>query len=441
MNARGVAAPKEYAVRQKRARRPKPVPDPSLAKHEQIGFDRKGLQDHGALEFDAASPPTLANEVLDGFCKEDFVFDGENPPAEWDEAYENMKPAFRLVSRWMTDPSFRSFWRTLLHGSVRGEDEDGAATPRDRHIELDNRKRNWQNQDMDVPMCFDCINHHFRFQTISHAWAETRSQSAPDAEIFESEAEVDPFNDRFDSVTFLHEDFFRLSYTDFPKATISQQLRFLYFLAVTVAHEVAHLVWQYVWARSSYQDEFYGPLVLKWEPYFHDDSFVPRGHPHNELGIVWECFMFGGRIQPLNQSFSPFVPDGLALLPMDMVRHTYFWDPQGRIAPLETHWISDQFSEAWWQKEGKMAARARRPGRPRLARIRATVNRTIDSSIFQNNEYDRGGAAQRVIEHIVGGSPGHRIVEDIDDTWMLTGVVEQLWQQPGLHQWQNMVII
>ena len=49
-------------------------------------------------------------------------------------------------------------------------------------------------------------------------------------------------------------------------------------------------------------------------------------------------------------SLSPFVPDELAVLPVDMVRNTYFWDPNCRIAPLRTPWISNQFSEAWWQR-------------------------------------------------------------------------------------------
>ena len=88
-------------------------------------------------------------------------------------------------------------------------------------IELD---EDWVNEDGDeeveIPDYFDCIEHHFRFLPRNHAWAETRSQLAPDA---------DDIGEWFTSVTFLDEGFLRPSCSDFPKATKSQQLRFLYF--------------------------------------------------------------------------------------------------------------------------------------------------------------------------------------------------------------------
>ncbi|MCJ1271885.1 hypothetical protein MMC22_011790 [Lobaria immixta] len=393
MVANGVVAPKEYAVRPKKAKKPQPEPDPNLTKHGQICFDRKGLQIGGALESDTAKPPTLANEVLKLYRKENVVQRRRGSPGN--------------PIRWEIELSDPVYW--------------GLEDP-----------------DFHVPDIFDCITHHFRFQPMSHAWAETRSQSVPHSPDEETLLDV-----CFTSVTFLHKDFLHLSYTDFPKATKSQQLRFLYFLAVTVAHEMAHLMWQHNWARNQANRWDNTETVLDWEPYFDDyhwgenhrdnRSYPPRSDFfHNELGIVWRRFMFGGRIQPLNQSLSPFVPDGLVVLPMDMVRHTYFWDPQCRVAALRTRWISDQFSEAWWQRKGKRGTLARRPGLPRLAPVRATVNRTIDSSVFQDNEYDIGGEAQQVVEHVLGGSPGHRVVESIDDTWLLIGVVRSFWVNPDM---------
>ena len=448
MTARGVLAPREYAVRQKKARKPKPAP--ALIKHEQIGFDRVGLQSSGALESDVAEPPTLDNEALEFFDKWRFIFpdgdpfndgffgsdmegevpdfDGGNPPAEWDEAYENMKPAFRLVSRWMTEPKFHSFWRMLFHGQVKTVHRSAHK----RRTMLDEKEIKYYEARRNTTDSFNNINHFFCFKPLSHAWAETRSQSVPVYVLDETEPDLGHLGGSFVSMTFLHEDFLRLSHTEFPHTTKSQQLRFLYFLAITIAHEMAHLTWQHAWALR--YDHEYGngnsaKKPLDWEPYFYLDDAIPRDYNHNELGIAWECFMFGGRIQPLNQSPSPFVPDGLAVLPMDMVRDTHFWDPQCRIAPLETAWISNQFSEAWWRRYGKSG----KPGRPRLAPVRATVNRTMDSDVFRNNEHDMGSEAQRVANHIVGGSPGHRFVEDRNDTWMLTGVVGSLWPRGRRH--------
>lgn len=63
------------------------IVDPSLLEamkkefgfDRQDGFDREELQDSGALESDAAEPPTLADEVHYFFRRENFVFNGQSP--------------------------------------------------------------------------------------------------------------------------------------------------------------------------------------------------------------------------------------------------------------------------------------------------------------------------------------------------------------------------
>lgn len=434
MTARGIAAPEVYAVRPKRVRNPgpprptlrrrrfKPKPASTKTMHGEIGFDRQELQDSGALEALAAESPTLANEILGLFHKKKFIFEGGAPPAEWDEAYENMKPAFRLASRWILDPAFRKFWNSLGRGKVEDLDH-----PREDFLRP---KRKVEFEGLgegeiaaaaeDTPGCFEryARQHHFRFRPVQHAWALTRSQSVPTPPDRFHWVPTQP--DRFNSVTILHDDFYYLSYTTFPKATESQQLRFLYFLAINLAHEMAHLLWQHREAKLGILQ--YSGSILDSEPFRFDCS-----DPHNELGISWECFMFGGRIQPLNQCATPFVPDGLAILHLDMVRDTLFTDIAPRIAPLLTDWISDQFAESWWNKRGRKAALARRPGRPGRALVRATVNRTTDSNVFLTNTYVESGDAAFVADHIVGGSPGHRLVQTLGDTWLLTGVAGSLW--------------
>lgn len=435
MTARGVVAPVEYAVRQKRARRPgirrprfKAKDNSTKTMHGQIGFDRQELQDSGSLESGAAKSPTLANVMHDFFAKEKFIFDWEETdlwPENWDEAYEVMKPAFRLVSRWITDPIFRSFWivlnfgkfEELDYGNLRTGDPVAYKVELSPHVDADELQELADR----LPTLFraSATHHYFRFRPLSHAWAETRSQSAFN-EDFDSDDDVMLRNTSttLSSVTFLHDDFLFLSRTHIQTATESQQVRFLFFLAVNLAHQLAHHMWQSRWALEN-PDQHHGQYAsLDWEPFLYERS---REDSHDELGILWERFMFGGRIQPLNQCPSPLAPDGLAILPLTMVTENPYADFGIGIAPLLTDWISDQFSETWWRKRGKKAAAARRPGYPRRALVRATVNRTTDSDVFQNHTYRKGGDSKFVADHVVGhthGTQGHRTVNWSDRVWL-----------------------
>lgn len=155
---------------------------------------------------------------------------------------------------------------------------------------------------------------------------------------------------------FLHDHFFTLSYTLFPKATKSQQLVLLFFLAVSLAHKLAHLVRQHVLAHSSHMSD--GNSILDWEPFFFG---IPD--PHDELGIAKEHLMFGGRIQPLNQSLSALVPDGLVILPLDMPRRPFYRDPPcrigGRKAAQRPNW-RDRPGILAWRRSGPRSIESRK---------------------------------------------------------------------------------
>ncbi|MCJ1470840.1 hypothetical protein MMC07_009487 [Pseudocyphellaria aurata] len=424
MTGRGETAPATYATRQPRSRgptaapRPRFRPRPAATKtmHGEIGFDRAELQDSGSLESPAAKSPTLANDIHRFFSKDKFIFDDGLPPY-WDEAYEAMMPAFRLVSRWLTDPRFRKFWNCLSFGEVRQVDQGNSLRGHDLsyEIELENpgADRLAEFEDMFPDTIDGCaVDHHYQFRPVADAWAESRSQTTPNGRR--------PTRWPFTSMTFLHEDFLLLSHTTFPAASKSKQVRFLFFLAVNLAHELAHVLWHYHWSLENNNAD--QKSILKWEPFFMNIK-----EPHDELGIAWEYFMFGGRIQPLNHTKTPFVPDGLVILPLDMVQERSYTSPLCQIAPLLTEWISDQFSENWWTKRSKKAARARLPGHPRRAPIRATVNRTTNSDVFVTNAYRNGEDSQFVANHVAGGCDGHRLVTSADTSWLFGGVVDSMW--------------
>ncbi|KAI9771579.1 MAG: hypothetical protein M1839_002772 [Geoglossum umbratile] len=71
-----------------------------------------------------------------------------------------------------------------------------------------------------------------------------------------------------------------------PSASLSQQLRYFFFFAVNIVHEVAH---------AFYQSR---PDICKnyQEPYFYPD--METGIFDHEIGSSWERSIFGGKIQP-----------------------------------------------------------------------------------------------------------------------------------------------
>lgn len=129
------------------------------------------------------------------------------------------------------------------------------------------------------------------------------------------------------------------------------------------------------------------------------------------MGILYVV----GRIKPLNQLPSALVPDGLAILTLDMPRRSFYRDPSCRIAPL----LTGQIGETAWAL--------------RLVPVQSTVNRITEESESLANAFEFGGDARIVGDHVKGGSPGHRVVKRIDDPWLLTGVVESLWEQLDLN--------
>ena len=134
-----------------------------------------------------------------------------------------------------------------------------------------------------------------------------------------------------------------------------------------------------------------------------EPTFLDSDVPHDEVGVAWELYMFGGRIQTINLSPTPMAPHGLARLPIEMALYpgsNAFKDPQRRIAPLSTKWISNAFSQTWWSDRANAAERA--PGNVGLTPLRATVFRTTDDFVFRTDAYDTGGNSEMNRKQLCG---------------------------------------
>lgn len=335
--------------------------------HGQIGFDRSELQDSGSLEFGGACVPTLSNDIhsIWDMGNFDLIPVGVIARTEKDAFYEAFKPALRLASLWITCPEYQSFWRTMLRGRIQ------VATGEEPTSIL--RAKTFGRKALMQEFLEIAGNSHFRFVPLIGQWAMTYTKG--------------------EITTDLHDDFYHLSASIFETATTSEQLRFLFFVAVNLVHELAHRVFQERW-QTELPDE---PLPPS-EPVFQDIDV-----PHDELGVAWEQYMFGGRIQAINLTPTPGVPDGLVRLHLDMVKppgDNAFKDPQRRIAPLSTEWISKLFSQTWWGDKAKKAEKA--PGNPGLSPLRATVFYTTDDNVFRTDAYDTRADSGRDSRQVCG---------------------------------------
>lgn len=222
--------------------------------------------------------------------------------AEKDGFYEAFAPAFRLASLWITRPEYLPFWRSMLRGKIQASNGEEPTSIL--------QAKSFARKDLMQDLLEIAGGSHFRFVPLIGQWAMTYTHG--------------------EITTDLHDDFFHLSVSIFETATTSEQLRFLFFTAVNLVHELAHREFQDRWA-TEFPDEGHLPPS---EPVIQDLDI-----PHDELGVAWEHYMFGGRIQAINLTPTPGVPDGLARLPLDMVRppcDSAFKDPQRRVAPLST---------------------------------------------------------------------------------------------------------
>lgn len=339
----------------------------SNTQHGQIGFDRRELQDSGSLEFDGAHVPTLSNDIHAIWDKGNFdlIPVGIIAGTEKDAFNEAFTPAFRLASLWITCPEYLSFWRSMLRGRIQAANGEGPTSIL--------RAKSFARKDLIQDLLEIAGSSHFRFVPLTGQWAMTYTNG--------------------EITTDLHDDFYHLGISIFETATTSEQLRFLFFIAVNLVHELAHRVFQERW-ETEFPDE---PLPPS-EPVYQDIDI-----PHDELGVAWEKYMFGGRIQAINLTPTPGVPDGLARLHLDMVKplgDSAFKDPQRRVAPLSTEWISKLFSQSWWNDKAKKAERA--PGNPGLSSLRATVFYTTDDNVFQTDAYETRADSWRDSQQVCG---------------------------------------
>ncbi|KAH0533968.1 hypothetical protein FGG08_007421 [Glutinoglossum americanum] len=219
----------------------------------------------GILELSCAKPSDLDNCIHP-------IFRHENFRQLCLVTYETLTPALRFASLLITEAHCLEWWVSILFG---------------RRVPVSNLPK---KRSVILPVDPITTDHFFaaeehllglesritfRFTVQDEAQyaygMQFRSASGRDRQVIE-------FSDRF-------RDFVESG--GFANSSVSHQLRFLFFFALNMVHELAHAVFD---TRAD--------STLSREPYVAHD--VQKGLFFMEMGDSWERFIFGCKIQPLS---------------------------------------------------------------------------------------------------------------------------------------------
>jgi len=210
--------------------------------------------------------------------------------------YDILKPGLRLCTLLLTHRSTSSFWHTLLYGERTTTAHHGA-----RRIINDVA---WTPLHAEkyaamLQSFADSLHFHFGlFPTPKHTTEYSYASMHPIKDHLVG-WQPKPGEPCRRSRIRLHTDFYttarKLGKLRNPDE--AQVLRFNFFFAVNLAHELAHFLWMSSWDTSRMDIYSFNAEILaidsQPEPYFNDHSF-------NELGAAFEVKVFGGRIEPIS---------------------------------------------------------------------------------------------------------------------------------------------
>lgn len=262
----------------------------STKQYQRYGFRPEELLSAGALYSPNAKTSNLNNKLHPFFHRSRF----DDTP---DIIYDQLVPGLRLATMFMTQPICCQYWVTLANGQRKHDFKTsnrlGRACLRiykDVPLNLENATEIIEY----IRKLDDASIIHFTFKknlylnTPKDVLARTRPVCDVDFEIPEGLT----FRPKRSHVC-LHHDFYtaakKLSRLKHPDPALL--LRFNFFLACNILHEMAHAV--NVAHCYSQQTGGLGAGVGYNEPFLLSDSEA-------ELGNAWENYMFGGRVAPIN---------------------------------------------------------------------------------------------------------------------------------------------
>lgn len=262
----------------------------STKQYQRYGFRPEELLSAGALYSPNAKPSNLTNKLHPFLHRSRF----DDTP---DTIYDQLVPGLRLATMFMTQPICCQYWVTLANG------------PRKHDFKTSNRLgRACLRISKDVPLTLEnateiieyikklddasIIHFTFRKNLYLHTPKDVLARTRPVCDVDFEIPEGLTFRPKRSHVC-LHHDFYtaakKLSRLKHPDPALL--LRFNFFLACNILHEMAHAV--NVAHCYSQQSGGLEAGVDYNEPFLLNDSEA-------ELGNAWENYMFGGRVAPIN---------------------------------------------------------------------------------------------------------------------------------------------
>ena len=255
------------------------------------GFDAVQVLKKHAIGLDDLSVPAVNN--LDCAIHPIFRLDNFHDCPQY--IYDILKPGLRLCTLFMTHRATSSFWHTLTFG-----DRISTANPLIKRIIKDVP---WSAQRADeyaakLQSFADSLHFHFGlFPTPKHTMQYSYASMHPIKDHLVG-WQAKPGEPCRRSRIRIHTDFYTTArkLSKLRTRDEAQVLRFNFFFAVNLAHELAHFLWMSSWSTKRVDVYSSGAEVLgvEWdlEPYFNEQEF-------SELGAAFEVKVFGGRVEPI----------------------------------------------------------------------------------------------------------------------------------------------
>ncbi|KAL9011555.1 MAG: hypothetical protein Q9173_003609 [Seirophora scorigena] len=248
----------------------------SCQKH---GFRPEELLWYGAIDLKDCKGSNLSNEIHP-LLRQD-LFD-DTP----DHVYDQLIPGLRLATFFLSHPACMQFWITLAKGERRVDHEMSRRCGKTRHRISRNLPMTEENV-TEVIQYMEKLGEaqavHFTFIPGLAFEGDAAFGTARTVCDFQSE---DSARHMQRSNIRLHSDFYiiakKLSTMVYPDP--AQKLRFNFIFATLIVHELAHAIELSQWRNRAPSP--YEPFLLH--------------HNEAELGRMWESYMFGGQVAPIN---------------------------------------------------------------------------------------------------------------------------------------------
>ncbi|KAL8921026.1 MAG: hypothetical protein Q9208_005917 [Pyrenodesmia sp. 3 TL-2023] len=252
-------------------------------RRQKHGFRPEELIWYGAIDLKDCKDSNLTNAIHPLLARDCF----DDTP---DHVYDQLIPGLRLATFFLSHPACMQFWVTLAKGERRVDHEMSRRCGNTRHRISRNVPMSKENVREVIEYMKNLGNAnaiHFTFTPGLAFEGDAAFGTARTVCDFQSEDSGGRQQSQLQcSNVRLHSDFYiiakKLSTMVYPDP--AQKLRFNFIFATLIVHEMAHAIELSQWrnrAPSSYE-----PFLLH--------------HNEAELGRMWESYMFGGQVAPIN---------------------------------------------------------------------------------------------------------------------------------------------